>query len=108
MLPRIKVRFILATAIKIRTTGVQIPPPTMDNLEAMSRAYYEQSRQLWRVLKNRELPEYDDVDEETREIQISGMRAAYASLAVRGGAEIEEIERIDRDAKKDQDREDSE
>jgi len=104
----IRVRRILATAVRIRTTGVQIPPPSSSNLEAMSRAYYEQSRQLWRVLKNRELPEYDEVDEETREIQISGMRAAYASLAVRGGAEIEEIKRIDPDAKKDQDGEDSE
>tara|TARA_Y100000401_G_scaffold50087_1_gene39042 strand:- start:641 stop:931 length:291 start_codon:yes stop_codon:yes gene_type:complete len=95
----------LQTAIRIRTEGVQIPPASNDNLERMARAYYEQSRQLWRVLKFRELPEFDDLDDETRDIQVSGMRAAYASLAVSGGASIEPINNVntDPDAEEDQD-----
>ena len=86
------------------TNGIQIPPASLVNLEHMARAYYEQSRQLWRVIKGKELPDYDDLDEETRDIQISGMRAAYAALAVRGGADVESIGRV-QDAQPDTDSE---
>ena len=101
-------KIVLSTAVRIRIDGVQLPPPTNENLESMARAYYEQSRQLWRVLKNRDLPDYEALDDETKEIQISGMRASYAALAVRGGAAIEKIKNIDLDAQQDKDSQESE
>ncbi len=81
--------------VRIRTTGVHLPPPTPENLERMARAYYEQSRQLWAVLKNQQLPDFDEQDKVNRDIQMSGMRAAYASLALSGGANPEPIEEQD-------------
>ena len=57
----------------------------------MTLAYYEQSRQLWAVLKKKKLLDFDEQDEVSKEIQLSGMRAAYAALAIRGGGKPEPI-----------------
>lgn len=87
-----KKRKVVADAIRVDHTDASIPDPSLDLMVEIARGIHLSVAGAAAVASGDSgYPNWDDLNQETKDYWLQGARCAYAIIAVRGGAKVDPL-----------------
>ena len=76
---------------RVNHTGAHIPPPTPNLVRGMALASWAAYSSSMELLLDHEMPDWDELPLQVQEIWLASAKAAYACIALYGGARLEDL-----------------